>query len=600
MASFINTNAASLNTQRNLSKSQGALSQSIQRLSSGVRINSAKDDAAGFAIANTMDSLVRGQNVAARNVNDAISLSQTAESALSKVTENLQRMRELAVQAANGSNSYDDRAALDTEFKQRKAEVSRITHNSSFNGRNVLSGGDVTIQVGAGTTASDQLTITGADLTAPRSAVANVMRTSDSYSAYELAKRTFGSDFRDWFSVDWKSPDNFHLFGPLQTQNDTYTAAYATYLASAPASALADYNAARAAFTAAGGSLGWEGPNHFYLYGPTQAQKDTYAAAYATYLASAPASALANYNAAKATFIAAGGYLFSPLRFGVPANVPSSVLNAMNAAQAAFDATIPAAEVNAYKSALQVFDVQNEGDFDYQGDVTATVRPPQSVLNTMNSAQAAFDATLPQTELTAFDTALQLFKSQEGGFFNGSVSGVIKPPQSVLDTINAAKNAYEASIPQSIVTAYHAAVQLFTSKGGGFSVFTGEAYQGSPDQHDYDNFLIARDTYENAGKEINVLSQSSARSAIDRIDQALAEANTETINQGAIQNRLSSITRTLQTSTESQSTARSRIMDTDYAAETATLARNQILQQAGMAILAQANQLPNLITTLLK
>ncbi len=131
MASFINTNAASLNTQRNLNRSQGALSQSIQRLSSGMRINSAKDDAAGFAIANTMDSLIRGQDVARRNVHDAISLSQTAEAGLSKVTENLQRMRELAVQAANGSNSDDDRAALDVEFKQRKAEVSRITHNTS-------------------------------------------------------------------------------------------------------------------------------------------------------------------------------------------------------------------------------------------------------------------------------------------------------------------------------------------------------------------------------------------------------------------------------------------------------------------------------------
>lgn len=168
MASFINTNMASLNTQRNLSASQAALNTSIQRLSSGMRVNSAKDDAAGMAIASRMDSQIKGQTVAMRNANDAISFSQTAEGALSKISDNLQRMRELAVQSANGTNGTDDRASLDTEFKQLQAEITRVTGNTKFNGVQVL-GSDaasgITFQIGAGTTADDKITITGADLT---------------------------------------------------------------------------------------------------------------------------------------------------------------------------------------------------------------------------------------------------------------------------------------------------------------------------------------------------------------------------------------------------------------------------------------------------
>jgi flagellin len=164
MASFINTNMASLNTQNNLNKSQGALNQSIQRLSSGMRVNSAKDDAAGMAIASRMDSVIRGQNVAVRNANDAISFSQTAEGALTKISDNLQRMRELAVQSANGTNGTDDRASLNTEFAQLQSEITRVSTNTKFNGIDVLDGTAQKFQIGAGTSGDNQITIQGADL----------------------------------------------------------------------------------------------------------------------------------------------------------------------------------------------------------------------------------------------------------------------------------------------------------------------------------------------------------------------------------------------------------------------------------------------------
>jgi flagellin len=164
----INTNMQSLNAQRNLSTSQSSLSLSMQRLSSGLRVNSAKDDAAGLAIAERMNSQVRGMNVAVRNANDGISMSQTAEGALGKVTDSLQRMRELAVQAANATNSDADKDSLDKEFGELSKEIQRVLGGTSFNGQHILGAeaGTKTFQVGANTSSNDTIDITTTDMTA--------------------------------------------------------------------------------------------------------------------------------------------------------------------------------------------------------------------------------------------------------------------------------------------------------------------------------------------------------------------------------------------------------------------------------------------------
>lgn len=153
MPQIINTNIASLNAQRNLNASQGAANTALERLSSGLRINSAKDDAAGLAISTRFESQITGLNMAQRNANDGISLAQTAEGALDQVVANLQRIRELAVQSANGTNSESDRRDLDKEVQQRIAEIDRISNQTSFNGLNVLDGtfGITSFQVGANT-----------------------------------------------------------------------------------------------------------------------------------------------------------------------------------------------------------------------------------------------------------------------------------------------------------------------------------------------------------------------------------------------------------------------------------------------------------------
>jgi len=167
MPQTINTNVASLNAQRNLNMSQASLAISMQRLSSGLRINSAKDDAAGLAIAERMNAQVRGMNVAVRNANDGISMAQTAEGALAKVGDSLQRMRELAVQARNSTNSDSDKDSLNKEFAELQKEISRVLGGTSFNSKKIL-GADATalnFQVGANTTADDTISVTTENLT---------------------------------------------------------------------------------------------------------------------------------------------------------------------------------------------------------------------------------------------------------------------------------------------------------------------------------------------------------------------------------------------------------------------------------------------------
>jgi len=200
MPQTINTNVSSLNAQRNLTTSQSSLSTSMQRLSSGLRVNSAKDDAAGLAIADRMNSQIRGINVAIRNANDGISLAQTAEGALATVTDVLQRMRELAIQAQNGSNGTGDRANLDTEFQQLSAEVTRIAQQTKFNGTAIVGSGAgaQTFQVGANNgdtmtiTTSTVTTVTGDILTSATASTA-VAAIDTQLDAITTSRATYGA-----------------------------------------------------------------------------------------------------------------------------------------------------------------------------------------------------------------------------------------------------------------------------------------------------------------------------------------------------------------------------------------------------------------------
>lgn len=198
MAAIINTNIASLNTQRNLGASQSSLNTAIQRLSSGLRVNSAKDDAAGLAVATRMDAQIRGMNVAIRNSNDAISFAQTAEGALGKVTDALQRMRELSVQSANGSLSDPDRTNLQAEFSQLDAEITRLA-GTKFNGTAVFGATATTFQVGAN--AGDTIAVsavtapaaTGGDISTAAGATTAIGTIDTALDAINTNRATLGA-----------------------------------------------------------------------------------------------------------------------------------------------------------------------------------------------------------------------------------------------------------------------------------------------------------------------------------------------------------------------------------------------------------------------
>jgi flagellin len=190
----VNTNIMSLNAQRNLYTNNAGLATSIQRLSSGLRVNSAKDDAAGLAIAERMNAQVRGMNVAIRNGNDGISLAQTAEGALGKIGDSLQRMRELAVQSANATNSDGDRANLDLEFAQLQSEITRVIDGTTFNGTSLFTSSTAfDFQVGAGTTTNDTVSVSRNQLSGGTAAASGALTSASTTSAV-IATVTTNSD----------------------------------------------------------------------------------------------------------------------------------------------------------------------------------------------------------------------------------------------------------------------------------------------------------------------------------------------------------------------------------------------------------------------
>jgi len=384
MAAIINTNVVSLNAQRNLTSSQNALATSLQRLSSGLRINSAKDDAAGLAISERMSSQIRGLNQAARNANDGISMAQTAEGALGEIGNNLQRIRELAVQSRNASNSASDRQALNNEVQQLKSEIDRVSSSTSFNGIKLIDGSftNQSFQVGA-----------------------NVGETITISSLVDAQSSSLGTS----------TSSTANVTGVAATAFTAITAGDLTV------------NGVSVGAVAAGGNAATQGAN-----------------------------------------IAAA------------INTVSSTTNVTATADAAGKVTLN----------------------NISGSTTVV-------------AFAGASATTATTGLTAGTTAVT------------------------------------------------------TATAAGF-------------------------------KNLDISNTANADFAIAAMDSALSALNAGRADLGAYQNRFSSAISNVQTTSENLSASRSRIVDTDFAAETASLSRNQVLQQAGTAMLTQANAMPQSVLSLLR
>jgi flagellin len=485
--SVINTNISSLTAQRNLSSSQASLSTSMQRLSSGLRINSAKDDAAGLAIADRMTAQIRGSNQAARNANDGISLAQTAEGALTEVTSNLQRIRELAVQSSNATNSDSDRASLQAEASQLTAEITRVASQTQFNGTNLLDGNfqNKSFQVGAN--ANQSITI---------ASIGNAQATALGSEKLTLDGTVTGNTKAAGADLTGGNTIAIEADLVISTAKGGPSAAV-SYAANSDAKAIA-----AAINTAVGGN-----------------------GVVATATNSATLSSLVSDGDITMTL---NGQAISAT--GVKATDSSNLLSAINASSGS------------------------------TGVVASFTTPGQTNSLTLTAADGR-------------DISVLNFNNT-GTTKTVDFSGVQLTGGTATDT--------------SIKTG---TVELNSSKGT-ISTVLGNG-----------------DVFANAGVNTSAISSvasasiataQGAKDAITVIDAALAQVSASRGELGAVQNRLSTVVNTLQSTSENLSASRSRIQDADFAAETANLSRAQILQQAGTAMVAQANQLPQGVLALLK
>lgn len=520
MPSIINTNIASINAQRNLAKSQGALQTSLQRLSSGLRINSAKDDAAGLAISNRFTTQVRGLNVAVRNANDGISLLQTTESALDEITTSLQRIRDLAVQAANDSNSQADRVSLQEEVDQLVSEIDRISSTTTFNGRKVLNGSvdQYSFQIGAN--AGENVTVKGVD--------ARVSALGSQPGATQVTLK--GSELVSAAS------------GSVTAFNISYTSTTAG-------------NSIDVAQTAYGGTItGWgtatlkDSTNSNFGRGVA---KDL--AARINELREKGVSGLdSTYATAKTTFsysdigsIGAGVAASAYVGQGTMANGDLKI-NGVDIGPVSFlEKDADGSLVSAINAKSQTTGVT--ASVDAQGRLTLTAEDGRDLLiSTANGSEdKLFNGGLANADITAFDDRYK--------------SGDL--------TISAQETVY-------------------TTQAGSI----GATAKGLADN------VQALGTVANA----DISTIAGANTTIKSIDSALTQIDSFRGTLGAIQNRFESTIRNLSSISESLSAANSRIKDADFALESANLSKNQVLQQAGNSILAQANALPQQVLSLLQ
>ena len=528
MAAIINTNIQSLNAQRNLSSSQSQLATSMQRLSSGLRINSAKDDAAGLAISERMTTQVRGLTVAMRNANDGISLAQTAEGALSSVTNNLQRIRELAVQSRNATNSDEDRSALNAEVQQLKSEISRIAQQTSFNGTQLLDGSftNMAFQVGA-----------------------NQGQTIDVSAIVNANVDSLGT----WDSVPLSSRMTGAAITAATTPTTITTPSTTTATLTAPAGANAPYTypAVDLSFTING----------------TLQQVSVSAVSNPTDAAGAKADFVTKLNNAltgsglTATLDTNGDIALSNNNTGAVAitttstgtNPLPSTINAAAATSSTTPAGLPAAKVNI-----------NGVDFTLAAQDSASKRLNDLVTQINNTA--SFTAPSGSKVSASIVNGALVLKSA-----NSDVSVAAVSPGTNADAL-AATGLTAGTTDATAATGF----------------VTGS------------NSYVAAKKNEQGFTSLNVNTAENSDNAILAMDAALKAVNGARATLGAIQSRFETTVENLSINSENLSASRSRIMDADFAAETANLSRTQILQQAGTAMVAQANQLPQQVLKLLQ
>lgn len=501
MAAVINTNVASLNAQRNLNTSQTSLATSLQRLSSGLRINSAKDDAAGLAISERLTAQIRGLNQATRNANDGVSLAQTAEGALGSAADILQRIRELAVQSANSSNSAGDRQSLQSEVGQLTQELDRLATTTDFNGKKLFDGSFGTAQFQIGANANQTITASTSNLRAANYGNNQVGTAGPGLGAGTLAAAGSEATALTAGSID--------INGYIGTK------------------------AVSVATTDSAASI---------------AQKVN------TATGSTGVTATARTDV-KLTFSAAGAYNLKVIGDNTTAETVSFSLSSAGTADG-LSAAVTAFNDKSAKTGLVA---------SLNSDNTAIV---------LSSATGQNVRVQDTATANAGTVAVQALKADQSTALGNSVTlaadttadGVFVTGQVTLDS-EKSFSAVQAAAGTNLLGTVGAATSSSTL---------------------------------NKVSALDVTSFLNATDAIKTVDSALGLINGERAKFGALQSRLSTTISNLQNTSENLSASRSRIQDADFAQETANLTRGQILQQAGTAILAQANSLPNGVLALLR
>ncbi len=520
MPQVINTNVSSLTSQRNLNASQNSLATSLQRLSSGLRINSAKDDAAGLAISSRFTAQINGLNQAARNANDGVSLSQTAEGGLGTVGDALQRIRELAVQAANGTNSATDRAALQLEANQLLQEVTRIANTTQFNGSNVIDGTLTNAQFQVGANSGQTISFGISSAKASDLGTQNLRLTGGSLGSGSIGAASSAGTGTN--AVNRAAAQTLGVFGAQGSQTVQ---------------------------VAAGDS------------GATIASNINLVTATTGVTARSQTAAL--FGGVTAT----GVVSFTLRSTSSSTGVVGSATIAANVTNIA-DLSGLAAAINANTSATGITAEINAGSLTLREANGNNI----NILDFANTGGGG--ATLQGLDaFAATQTTLGTAASLTGANDSSTVGGVLRFDASGIYSVGSTSNSSGGIVSGS------------QALSGAYAVTANSAL----------NYATLQ-----AASTINISTVLGANDALAIADRALEQIATIRATLGALQNRFTATITNLQTSAENGAASRSRIQDADFAAETSNLSRAQVLQQAGVAILAQANALPNNVLALLK
>jgi flagellin len=584
MPLVVNSNIASLNAQRQLLQTGADLDKASERLASGRRINSAADDAAGLAISNRQTSSIRGLDQAVRNANDGISLIQTAEGALEESTNILQRMRELAIQASNGIYSDTDRATLNAEVQQLKSELDRIADTTSFNGRNILDGslGQVDLQVGAQSNqtigfnidgfSSTSLGGSGGDVIGDAVSGATTLATLQGIDDDTLAVNdvTLTSITSNTTVTDALGSINSQLEG-VGVEASTLVTAEAAGVGTGSLVAGTDTLQIQVADN--------DGNNQTYIITGTSTLQDV-------------VDKVNSETAVSASINDQGKLVLSQ------ENVSSITVTDSTSSQASSGFT----NTGATLAAVVFTDTTGSGTVKLEAGTAAAA---EAALDALNLNLQDDDGNTLGDALTANAT-----NNINAGdlIINGVEIGAIDAGTGTAETITAAIEAINLLADETGVVAFEAGggsndqIGLRSTSGSSISIEYGANAASSGANVAAITGLVEQNAAAGAGSiaGVNISTAGGAQAAVDVIDSALEQINTTRSELGAVNNRLDFTISNLSNVSEKTSAARSRIVDADFAAETAQLSRSQVLQQASQAILAQANARPQQVLSLLQ